>query len=66
LIVAPGASVDLVGAIRHLQSASSEREAMGETARRLAVGRYSAGTAHRRWAAVLARVVEPALLEARS
>jgi glycosyltransferase involved in cell wall biosynthesis len=66
LIVAPGADADLVAAIRRLQSAPGERESMGEMARRLAVGRYSAAGAHRRWAALLARVTEATFVEARS
>jgi glycosyltransferase involved in cell wall biosynthesis len=66
VVIAPGASGDLVNAIHRLQSASKERESMAEIARRLAVGRYSAAAALGRWSSLLARVAEPALVEARS
>jgi glycosyltransferase involved in cell wall biosynthesis len=66
MVIAPGASGDLVKAIHGLQAAAKERESMAEIARRLAVGRYSAAAAQRRWSALLARVAEPTLVEAPS
>jgi glycosyltransferase involved in cell wall biosynthesis len=66
MVVAPGASGDLVEAIRRLQSATGERFAMGEAARQLALGRYAPAGAYRRWTSVLARAAEPSLVEARS